>query len=215
MSRNVHLLAGLALVLGTGLVHGLWTQRWGKSADLGEAVARLTRLPEDLGHWKAEPIAEDRESLTAAGAEGWWVRRYTNRRSGARVEVLLLCGQAGRMCVHRPEDCYRAAGYELATPPARFRQAGADFWTARFTREEPTGPVSLRIFWSWFGDGAWRAPDSPRWSLAHLPALYKLYVIREEPPGRTGRVEDDPAADFLHLLIPALSGALGSGQKSG
>ena len=81
------------------------------------------------------------------GREGWWVRRFTNRRTGARVEVLLLCGNSGRMCVHRPETCYGGAGYQLAFPPVRYSlpSAGpaAEFWTARFTKEELSGPVNL------------------------------------------------------------------------
>jgi hypothetical protein len=213
MSRAIPLLAGVAVVLGTGLVHGLWTQRWSKSADLGDAVGRLASLPEDLGDWKGGPGDEDRESLAAAGAEGWWIRRFQHQRSGARVEVLLLCGPGGRLCVHRPEHCYRGAGYDLAVSPTRFTPAAAgkpaaEFWTACFTKEDLHGPVNLRIFWSWFGDGAWQAPGNPRWSLAHLPALYKLYVIREVPPGAGGRIEDEPAADFLGLLVPALTGVL-------
>ncbi len=214
MARLGPLLAGLALVLGTALVHGLWTQRWSKSADLAAAAARLDGLPDDLGEWKAEPGPEDREALADAGAEGWWLRRYTNQRTGAKVDVVLLCGPSGRMCVHRPENCYGGAGYELAASPARYTPTGADpgsaeFWTARFTREEVSDPVNLRIFWSWFADGAWHAPDNPRWALAHVPALYKLYVIHEEPPGPPVAVADDPAAQLLRLLLPALSRALG------
>ncbi len=211
MSRIIPLLAGLAIVVGAGWVHGLWTQRWSKSADLAAAVARLDKLPGDLEGWKAEPGEEDREALAAAGAEGWWIRRCTNQRTGDRVEVLLLCGPSGRLCVHQPEHCYSGAGYELAVPPARFTSAAggpAEFWTARFTKEDFSGPVKLRIFWSWFAGGAWQAPDNPRWTLAREPALYKLYVIHEEPPGPPVRVEDDPAAAFLRVLVPALSQAL-------
>jgi hypothetical protein len=121
MRRAIPVLAGLAVVLGSGLVHGLWTQRWSKSADIAGAVGRLSRLPEDLEDWRAEPGAEDRESLTAAGAEGWWLRRYVHRHTGTQVEVLLLCGRSGRMCVHRPENCYSAAGFDLGAPPVHYR----------------------------------------------------------------------------------------------
>jgi hypothetical protein len=68
--------------------------------------------------------------------------------------------------------------------------------------------VQLRIFWTWFGDGTWRAPESPRLAFAPLPALYKLYVVRELPP-RGERSEDDPSLDLLRRLLPALGRALG------
>jgi hypothetical protein len=204
----VPLSLGLAVVLAAGWIHGLWTQRWSKSADLEAAVARLGELPGDLEGWKAEPGTEDREALAAAGAEGWWIRRYVQPYSGAHVDVLLLCGPSGRLCVHRPEHCYSGAGYELAAPATHFSLPGGEFWMARFTKEDLSGPVTVRIFWSWFANGTWQAPSNPRWSLAHAPALYKLYVLREEPPGPPGRVEDDPAAEFLRILVPALSRAL-------
>jgi hypothetical protein len=207
MARTVGLMAGLALVVGAGWGHGVWTQRWTKSADLETAVARMANLPGDLDGWKAEPGEEDQESLAAAGAEGHWIRRYTHTCTGNQVLVVLLCGRSGRMCVHRPEHCYSGAGFEMSVPPERFTADGAAFWTARFSKTQITGPLHLRIFWSWFGDGAWQAPDSPRWSLTHLPALYKLYVIREVS-GEAGKVEDDPAAAFLRLLAPALKRAL-------
>ncbi len=51
------------------------------------------------------------------------------------------------------------------------------------------------------------ASDNPRWDFAHLPALYKLYVIRETG-GRTTTLDDDPAADFLRRLLPEASRVL-------
>jgi len=67
--------------------------------------------------------------------------------------------------------------------------------------------VQLRIFWTWFGDGAWQAPDNPRITFAHLPALYKLYVIHELP-SRQGRLEQDPSLGLLQQLLPALADVL-------
>jgi hypothetical protein len=207
MQRTAALLSGLALVVGAGWVHGLWTQRWARSAGLDAAVARMADLPDDLDGWKAEPAEEDREALDAAGAEGWWVRRYTNPRTGAAVQVLLLCGRGGRMCVHRPEHCYGGAGYEMDAEPQRCPVGGAEFRTACFRKAELGGPINLRIFWSWFDGSSWQAPDNPRWSLAQQPYLYKLYVIREVPEA-AGKAEDDPAAGFLRLLVPALERGL-------
>ena len=67
--------------------------------------------------------------------------------------------------------------------------------------------MQLRIFWTWFGDGTWQAPDSPRLTFAHLPVLYKLYVVRELPP-RPERLEQDPSLDLLQQLLPALASVL-------
>ncbi len=91
--------------------------------------------------------------------------------------------------------------YEIAGDPA------AHCWTTRFRKEENSGSVQLRIFWTWFGDGGWQAPASPRLTFAHLPALYKLYAVRELPP-RQERLEQDPSLDLLQHLLPTLSEAL-------
>ncbi|HWG41385.1 MAG TPA: exosortase-associated EpsI family protein [Gemmataceae bacterium] len=210
MIRSIPLLAGLIVVIGVAVVQGVWTQRWQTSADLETAVERLAHAPGNLGSWKAEAVEFDAEALTEAGAQGSWVRRYTDARTGASVLVILLCGRSGKMSVHQPEHCYRGAGYEMMAAPVRHKVPGdhpTDCWTTKFRKEETTGDVQLRIFWTWFGDGAWQAPDSPRVTFAHLPALYKLYAIHELP-SRQGRLEQDPSLDLLQQLLPALADVL-------
>jgi hypothetical protein len=211
MKRFLPLLTGLGLVLAAGVVHSVWTQRWHQSAALGEAVARLDHPPGDLGPWTAHAVAVEPELLAGAGAAGGWACRYSNR--GQNVDVVLLCGRAGPMCAHRPEHCYPGSGYEmLAAPlrvtlPAQDDQPPAPFWTARFEKREAGGGVQVRIFWSWYTGADWRVPDSPRWTFAGRPYLYKLYVVRELVT-RPERLEDDPAYDLLRRLTPALGRTL-------
>jgi hypothetical protein len=131
------LIVGLVIVLASTLVQGLWTQRWQKSADLESAVQRLNNAPGDLGTWKAEAVEFDADALADAGAQGSWVRRYTDKRSGVSVLVILLCGRSGKMSVHRPEHCYRGAGYEMMAEAVRYELAAdpiAHCWTTRFVR---------------------------------------------------------------------------------
>jgi hypothetical protein len=194
----------LAVVLGTGLVHGLWTSRWGESDALAEA-ARGEGLPGQAGDWAAgEPEALDPRALRLAGAEGHWVRRYVNGRTGESVTVLLLCGRAGPMAVHRPEHCYGSAGYEMTRPAVRVPVApGASFWAATFRKPEATGPVVLRILWAWRGAGGWEAPDSPRLTLARCPVVCKMYVIHALA-GAEDRPGEGPCVGFLRQLLPVL-----------
>ena len=51
MTRILTFLAGLAVVIGSGVVYGAWTQRWQKSADLEAQAAKLRNLPEQVGSW--------------------------------------------------------------------------------------------------------------------------------------------------------------------
>jgi hypothetical protein len=213
MGRIFPYLAGLALVVGSGLVHGWWTERWQDSTDLRAAVARLEHLPGDLGPWKQRPAKLDPEAERQAGAAGSWVREYTHETSGNSVLVILLCGRPGPISVHRPEDCYRGAGFELTAPPFPYALRSARprllmrCWCAKFRRQDKADPTRLRILWSWFAQGAWQAPESPRLAFAGRQALYKLYVVREMTNGQE-RLEEDPCLDLLRWLLPPLTRTL-------
>src|SRR6516164_3650916 len=104
MYRISQVFVALLLILATGFVHGMWTGRWRIDHELEEAAARLDRAPGDIGDWKARPEPIDADSLARAGAIGSWSRSYRNDASGDVLTVILLCGRAGPMSVHRPED---------------------------------------------------------------------------------------------------------------
>src|SRR5436305_14686824 len=147
--RLAPVLTGFAIVLLAGLVRGIWTQRWHRSAELEEATARLADLPQAVGDWKGEAGELDQQDLAAAGATGYWMQRFTHRRSGAVVTVVLLCGRPGPMSVHRPESCYRGAGFEVTGPAVKHALplapgASAGFWTGKFCKTEPVGATYLR-----------------------------------------------------------------------
>src|SRR5262249_8483726 len=111
--RLTPLLLGLAVVLGAGALHGVWTERWHTTTDLEAAVARLDARPDEVAEWRGQPFQIDERVLRQAGAEGHWLRRFSHTKTGATVTIVLLCGRTGQMAVHRPEDCYRGAGYEI------------------------------------------------------------------------------------------------------
>jgi hypothetical protein len=117
------------------------------------------------------------------------------------------------MSIHQPQACYLSTGYTMDAAPLQRtfteNDQPAQLWTARFSRQEATGLVHLRIDWSWFGAGQWQAPTAPRWSFASLPFLYKLYLIHELPP-RPERTDNDVSAELLRQLLPVISNTLRS-----
>src|SRR3954451_18636542 len=119
MPRTLPIATALALVIAAGIVHGRWTLRWSKSHAVEAAVARLEGVPTAVGDWNGQELALDPRQLTMAEIAGHVTRRYVNRRSGAAVTVLLVCGRPGPISVHTPDICYAGAGYELAGPPTR------------------------------------------------------------------------------------------------
>jgi hypothetical protein len=213
MKRALPILAGLALLLAGGVVHGVWTGRWHHSGELARAAELLAALPDEVGDWKGKPYEQDAEALEIAGAVAHYSRAFTDPASGESVLVMLLAGKPSRMSVHRPEDCYGAAGYAVAAAPIKLTvtpagQPGAEMWTGLFSRDDPgQGTSQLRIFWTWCGTGGrWEAPESPRWAFARRPVLYKLYVIRTA--GDQTPLHADPCVRLLGQLLPILNEAL-------
>jgi hypothetical protein len=207
MTSIIRIIAAVTLIIGAGLVHGAWTNRWRPSQALVARAARLDSVPMVIGAWTGEPYAMSQRTLVAAGAVNHLARRYTNAGRGITMSVLLLCGLPGDISTHTPEACYPGAGYTLGDITVSTRSYGsperqAEFRTALATRGG-TSPSVLRIYWAWNAAGGWRAPTDARWQFAAEPALCKLYVIRE-----TAGIREDPADDacndFLTALLPEL-----------
>src|SRR5262245_30731902 len=97
--RTLPLLAAFLLLALSGIVHGLWTGRWGPSPDLRAAAARCEEVPATVGDWEGHPFELDRRVLAAAEVQGYASRRYVNRRTRESVSVLLVCGRPGPMSV--------------------------------------------------------------------------------------------------------------------
>jgi uncharacterized protein DUF3485 len=202
MQRIIIIAAAVGMLVASGVVHGVWTDRWSEQSDLKAAAARLEQLPMTLGAWHGSNVEmENDPNSTVAGQ---FARRYVNASTGRSVTILLACGRPGAVCTHTPDVCYAGSGYEVEKPK-RFQATApsAEFWTARFVKEREAGKTHLRIFWSWHGAQGWQVADNPRWTFAGEKVLHKLYVIRElaEP---NEPLETDACVEFMRELLPAL-----------
>jgi Protein of unknown function (DUF3485) len=222
-SRLLISLSACALLALSGIVHGIWTDRWQSSQPLLAACARVADVPADAGPWKSTDLEADPEAYEQARANAFWLRNYTKAGSNESFTVILMCGRADHMSVHTPDICYRGAGYEMVGEQTKTNfevgQNGtkSEWWTARFRQPphlastlgsgKPGSKVAreLRIFWTWSVNGSWRAPSSPRWTFAAEPYLYKLYVVHAST-GNSSR--DSAAVDFLEQLLPTLEKSL-------
>src|SRR5579864_9365034 len=162
MFRPLPVIVSFAVLVTSGLVHGIWTERWQKSEALQNACALVEKVPLVIGNWQGRELTVNPDEFAQAGAEAYWMRRYTwNKQT---LTVLLMCGRAGRMSVHTPEICYQGLGYQVVETAVRQQVVFGDgksgeFWTARFTKDMgPSG--DLRLFWAWSPDGSWQAPSS-------------------------------------------------------
>ena len=80
-------LAGLATA---AVVEGMRSNRWGETEDMRAAAAKLDKVPPAFGDWTSAENPIDAKVLRVAEASGHVSRTYTNRKTGARVNVLLL-----------------------------------------------------------------------------------------------------------------------------
>jgi len=211
MGNWIRVATGLALVLGAGLVHGEWTDRWRLTDDLTEMARRLESLPMTIGDWTGTSGQISAADMRTAGATGSVLRRYRNVKTGEEASVMMLCGPPGNIVNHTPDICYPSQGYALGEPavfrtPADATSGEAEFLTAIANRSG-SAPSVLRIFWSWNDAKGWRTPNAPFWTFAAAPVLCKLYVVRETG-GETVAPENDPAREFLAVLLPAIDRAV-------
>jgi hypothetical protein len=206
MSRYQPVLVAMVLVVLSGIVHGFWTDRWAVSQAPAEAAARLEQVPMTAGDWQAQGLPVN--SRMTEAISGQMYRRYVNRTTGNVVTVALISGLPGPVSIHTPDVCYKAGGYDVGTAahyhhPAQGAAPAADFLTSDMHKNQATGPLHQRIFWSWTSTGDWKVPDNPRYEFAGKPVLFKLYVIREmNAPNEP--LEDDPCIDLMRRLLPQL-----------
>jgi hypothetical protein len=216
MIRILIFVAGAMMLVLSGLVHGLWTQRWGTPVEFSAAAARLQEFPLDVGDWEGGPIELDAEVMARAEAAGYVWRVFRHRTKG-EVNMLLICGRPGPISVHTPEVCFPGSGLSLNAEPDRWtlkfkNAADAQFLVARFHKSGPARQW-LRVFWSFTDGNGWQAPNNPRVTFARAGILYKLYLMRDMMKVDES-VKDDPANELLRVLLPELDKYLSPSSRA-
>jgi Protein of unknown function (DUF3485) len=207
MHRTILTVSAALLLVASGAVHGIWTERWTSDPeDLRIAAERLLEVPASLGKWDGKNV--DMPADPKSGLAGVVARRFVHRENGKVITVYLACGRPGPTCIHTPDACYQAAGYNEAESPRRKSVPGdgktpSEFWSARYVRTQADGQANLRLFWSWHTAEGWKVADNPRIAFAGESVLHKLYVIREMA-NPNDPAEAEVCAEFMRELLPVL-----------
>jgi hypothetical protein len=207
--RLWHVLTAAGILAAAAVAHGWRTDRWGASPDLAEAAVRLDAIPLQVGDWTAMVDELPAEQIKVARVAGLKVLRFSHRYTQDEVTVLILAGRPGPIAVHTPDVCYRGAGFVPGPSRAEPLSDGSTAWVADF-KKGGAQPETLRIRWAWSTGSGWIASGSPRLEFARAPVLYKMYFVRQVPPGGDPHdklPELSLANEFLPVVQSALAGS--------
>jgi hypothetical protein len=214
MMQKLVLTAALAALLGTGLLHGRITNRWGNSDTLQGAVDKLPQLPLLAGPWDGTLTEMETDPVATRGTGAHVTARFVHRPSGEVIWVTLVCGRPGPLSLHPPTVCLPAQGHIQKGPEGRATLSKglgpsigkAEFATAKFIKKAPV-PQLVDFYWSYSFDGRWDVPQDPRINLARQPAVYKFYVVRQASQV-ADPLEENPCLPFLRDYLPQLQKVL-------
>lgn len=197
MTKPLTFLSMLALVVCGALVNGAVTQRWNVFATDADLTGRLHALEVRFEDWAPTEVPTEmplHERSTATS------RRYQSP-AGRVASVSFISGIPGSVATHTPDVCYPGSGYKtlrgmrkepFTTPDGR----ASERYVADFEKRTQTRVDRVRVRWAWTTDGAWTAPDNPRWQFAgqlRSPALYKVYVATPLPDADESESPEDDA----------------------
>jgi hypothetical protein len=218
-NTRLPLVAFAALAIGLGVAFGVQTNRWAASRDLDAAVTRLQVVPSDILDWKGTDLEFDSGDFARAGIKGAIFRKYRNVNTGAAVTLLVVCGRGGPISVHTPDVCYADAGFQaLGEPAIRTVGAGTDgqvnAWSLQFAKPDETDPMRLEVCWGWIREGPFETPADARLSYGRVPALYKIYIVREFMP-KSREAKDNSCDQFIRQALPKIQSVLARHDAAG
>lgn len=220
MDRNLlsaSILGGF-LIVTLCFYEGMYLKdRWGEpGAEAEEMGKRFKSVPKDIGNgeWIGQDMPVDEQNRKTAGAVKYVSRHYRNEKSGREVRLWLIVGHSRDICRHTPNVCYPNAGFRQESPQIRYEvpmegKDPAQFFTAKFIKENALGRVAERVFWAWNhpDTNKWEAPENPRFHYGLSRALYKVYFTSNVQANEK-TVDDNLAAEFAKVMLPEIDKAL-------
>ncbi len=214
------------IIASLTLVEGIYMKdRWGEAgAEAAELGKLFSNVPKEIGRWTGQDLPVDDIVKNTAGAVSYVSRQYIHSTTGQEVTLWLIVGHSRDIVRHTPTVCYPASGFRQ--DGALLRQhfdltdgESADFFTAKFEKEDAFSHRIQRVFW------AWNHPDTKKWEAPHTSsgsenarlhyglakALYKLYFTSAITVDES-TTDDNAAAEFAELMLPAINAALFSNE---
>lgn len=208
----LYVLISAICLLGSGVVHGLWTDRWeGTTRKPGSVV--LNRVPEQIGQWNSEPLPPLDHPDTISSL----YRRYTNELTGRSVNVLLTAGDPSTVAEYSIARLFPGHSYRQVSDPAPINIQSSHegfenrvlhaFLTADYYEPSSLKTEQLLTVWGWSENGIWESPLKPESRFEKNNEVYRLYVTQTWDFAAQSRPND--IQDFLIVAIPRFSKLIG------
>lgn len=197
--------AALAMTLASGFIHGDYTGRWRRSADIEKRAEAIERFSQSVGDWQrvaASDVTEEvRRELQLSGAR---MLQYRHRYTAQTIHLAVLMGPPGPLSAHTPEICYSVEAYAQLGDAKVVTVTSADgsqhhVWKVSFAHESSS--EQLDVFYTWNASDGWQAPTNPRMAFGSSPYLYKVQVAAPRVASISSETSPDAfLAEFLEVL---------------
>ena len=210
-----------ALVLSVAVCIAVLGNSFFKSRSLNESnpLTKLAEImvdaPTELADWESTPTPLSDKEFARTNCIEYDSRTFKNIETGEEVSVYVAVGTARHVTIDSPDWWYSGVGFQLVAKPSHetlsFNDSDGGFLAGRFHKRSDEGNITLRMFWSFYHDGCWAAPDRPKSYFAGEAALIKVYLIAEDRSPYSAASEvalDDTIAQFAKEYMPLLNLAL-------
>ncbi len=210
MTRSEYLLGILivaVLTVGSGVIHGRMSHRWGVPIDMKLAGAKLEQIPDECGPWKLDSSEQmDEEVKRVLECSGYILRNYVNTETGATVNMFVLLGPPGPTAAHTPDICYKSQDYPTVQKKKRWEltvgQTRHAFW-AQTLESTDLDRSLLRVYHAWSPGDRWQAPDDSRFAFTDRRYLYKIQLAVPLSKLEDAGTDADPGRGFLEHFVAA------------
>ena len=192
----------IALTIGSGLLQGGITNRWGAPRESKLSADVVEQIPTTIGDWEMTQQSEmEPEVLKILQNESYVRRTYENKLTGQRIEMVVIAGPHGPTSVHVPEICYSSINYkqqsEREAVPFSHELGTDKYWSLEFQETSLHGRP-LGVYYGWSDGDRWQASKTPRIEFAGVPILFKIQLSGGLPPDcELGDPKRDPCMLFL------------------